>query len=829
MDLLRRHNTDPRLIGLAEVVDTAPKKPALAVRQVVDSMEAMEARLIEAFDARFGTQKETLTSKFAELQQQLDEQAVRLQQMQVKVDLSLDTLGKVQQERGLDLEHEAAGTDQAKAKGTDQAKAKGIHGPSPPPLAIPNNGAGLGVAGHAPGHTLPPQPPPRARPQQQLTSPASGPQVEFPPTTPIVRDVVESSSSGTDSGRRSNWVPKMDFPKFAGTDARIWIDQCHTFFELYQIPAGFRVAAATMYLREGAAHWYQSYKKLVGFHDWDRFCVDLLLEFECDNQRDKNRELLALKQTGSVMEYRRQFDLLVYQIRLYDPAFGGLMVVSHFVDGLKEELKAAVEIQMPTTVQQACLCAQVQEGVLARAQQHTDQVGRKDYGAKSYSGSRFEKGDLWKAKQLKDYRRANGLCFSCGEKYVPGHQCALQQPAQVKAMQQVEILSDEILDAITKGEDTDEEQPMRVSLHALSGTDHCNSIRLRALVGNKVILILIDSGSSHSFIDSALLDKLQCETTPVPSTSVEVANGQVMTCNKQVSNLSWWVQGHTFRSDLKVLDLGGYDAILGMDWLSLWGAMTCHWKEKWLQFMHHGELIKLQGLHNGPIVIQTDHKSLCYLEDQVLDSELQKEAMTKLIGLQYSFPYRKGVDHIAADALSRVGHFMQLSAVSVAQPIWLQEVLNSYEMDPAAQALLPALAISTDDHPRIGDAAYKLDLHDTCLIHLVFHVSQLKTFVPDHTPVFTSLPVPVELNADEVYPEEILERRLVKRGNAAHLQVQIKWANLPDEVATWEDYEVLRARFKTAPAWGHAGSQGGGNVTAMSSVHGGDTLKERKV
>ena len=131
-----------------------------------------------------------------------------------------------------------------------------------------------------------------------------------------MREYIENSGGGAESSGRSNWVPKMDFPKFEGTDAQIWIDQCHTFFELYQIPAGFRVAAATMYLHEGAAHWYHSYKKLAGFHDWDKFCHDLLVEFECDNQRDKNRELLALRQTGSVLEYRRQFDLIVYQIRL---------------------------------------------------------------------------------------------------------------------------------------------------------------------------------------------------------------------------------------------------------------------------------------------------------------------------------------------------------------------------------------------------------------------------------------------------------------------------------------------------------------------------------
>lgn len=38
-------------------------------------------------------------------------------------------------------------------------------------------------------------------------------------------------------------------------------------------------------------------------------------------------------------------------------------------------------------------------------------------------------------------------------------------------------------------------------------------------------------------------------------------------------------------------------------------------------------------LIRGPFVIKTDHKALCHLDDQSLDTELQKKAMTKLIGL----------------------------------------------------------------------------------------------------------------------------------------------------------------------------------------------------
>lgn len=115
---------------------------------------------------------------------------------------------------------------------------------------------------------------------------------------------------------------------------------------------------------------------------------------------------------------------------------------------------------------------------------------------------------------------------------------------------------------------------------------------------------------------------------------------------------------------------------------------------------------------------------------------------------------------------------------------------------------------------KIGSAAYSLALPDHSLVHPVFHVSQLKAHVPANIPVFSVLPQPVVLDAADVVPEEILDRRLVKKGNAAQVQVLIKWTSLPADHATWEDYNVVKERFPTAAAWGQAASSAGGTVTA---------------
>jgi hypothetical protein len=98
-----------------------------------------------------------------------------------------------------------------------------------------------------------------------------------------------------------------------------------------------------------------------------------------------------------------------------------------------------------------------------------------------------------------------------------------------------------------------------------------------------------------------------------------------------------------------------------------------------------------------PFIIKTDHKSMCHLQDQTLSTDMQRKVMTKLVGLQFKLQYKKGPENTVADALSRVGQHFQSSVVSVVLPIWIQEVLNSYSVDPNAQKLLQQLVVHSPD------------------------------------------------------------------------------------------------------------------------------------
>jgi hypothetical protein len=114
---------------------------------------------------------------------------------------------------------------------------------------------------------------------------------------------------------------------------------------------------------------------------------------------------------------------------------------------------------------------------------------------------------------------------------------------------------------------------------------------------------------------------------------------------------------------------------------------------------------------------------------------------------------------------------------------------------------------------RIGKVAYRLDLPAASKIHNVFHVSQLKEYRPDYTPVFTELPTAPLLDSVDPEPEAVLDRHMMKKGNQAVVQVLIKWKNLPEETATWEDWDILKTNFPVVFTWGQASASPGGSVT----------------
>jgi Retroviral aspartyl protease len=81
-----------------------------------------------------------------------------------------------------------------------------------------------------------------------------------------------------------------------------------------------------------------------------------------------------------------------------------------------------------------------------------------------------------------------------------------------------------------------------------------------------------------------------------------VANGARMITNSKCSCLKFSLQGHEFIGDFKLLQIQGYDLILGMDWLSQFKPMLVGWNNKWIEFDKQGTKVKLQVREERAVV-----------------------------------------------------------------------------------------------------------------------------------------------------------------------------------------------------------------------------------
>jgi hypothetical protein len=359
------------------------------------------------------------------------------------------------------------------------------------------------------------------------------------------------------------------------------------------------------------ALWLKAYRLRHEISSWPVLMAAVEEKFGADNHRKYMKQLLSLKQRGMVEEYQQQFEELSYQVAIQNPHYEEQFYVSQFIRGLKSELRAAIESQVPETVERAILLALVQQELLAEAKPwaHRPQPQHKPepvvpHADVTRQAAKIGNGDLWRDRELRDYRKANNLCFWCGEKYDPTHQCARKPTAELHALateDTPEQLSDEVLN-ILEMQDIAEAQQLSLSIHALADTESNNTICLRAMVGNQVLLVLVDSGSTGSFLNSSMLPQLNCNVQPTQPVTVHLANNEELVCDQCVPNLSWWVQGETFHTPMRVLPLGAYDAILGVNWLKKHGPIKGDWELKTLRVTNMGKRITLQGVQQTDLV-----------------------------------------------------------------------------------------------------------------------------------------------------------------------------------------------------------------------------------
>jgi hypothetical protein len=171
-----------------------------------------------------------------------------------------------------------------------------------------------------------------------------------------------------------------------------------------------------------------------------------------------------------------------------------------------------------------------------------------------------------KAAALRSYRRALGLCYKCNERWNKDHKCA--PTVQLQAVQQLwELLQpeDEGSEPSIISEASGDQLFFTIPKSALTGSSAPRTIKLIAFIQDQVVSILIDCGSTNSFVSEPLATRLTNVAVLPVSSAVQVAGGRTLHCATILQNDRWSVDDCVFYTDLRVLSLTAYDVVIGMD------------------------------------------------------------------------------------------------------------------------------------------------------------------------------------------------------------------------------------------------------------------------
>ncbi|XP_041009343.1 uncharacterized protein LOC121253391 [Juglans microcarpa x Juglans regia] len=211
-------------------------------------------------------------------------------------------------------------------------------------------------------------------------------------------------------------------------------------------------------------------------------------------------------------------------------------------------------------------------------------------------------------------RREKGLCYHCESKWHPGHRCNSPKLYLIEEVveesedcgEDTRQLADQIEEPDSKVEKT-LQNPPEISLHALIGSVGPKTMQVKGRIGNQWVIILIDLGSTHNFLDPDVISRVPLPIVANDTVRVKVANGELVDSEGKVKGVHVGIQWAMFVLDMYVLVLVGCDMVLGVHWLQGLGPILWNFKELTMQFNYHQSAVLLKGLtsqtwiEEGPI------------------------------------------------------------------------------------------------------------------------------------------------------------------------------------------------------------------------------------
>lgn len=135
----------------------------------------------------------------------------------------------------------------------------------------------------------------------------------------------------------------------------------------------------------------------------------------------------------------------------------------------------------------------------------------------------------------------------------------------------------------------------QISLHAMAGIPAIDTFRLYGVNNHARVTILVDSDSTHNFIQPRVAKFLGLAMEETMALRVMVGNDSVLECRQLCPATSLLIQDHSFTVTLRILPLSGADVVLGIEWLSILGPIITDYTSFTMHFSHLGQPVSLHA------------------------------------------------------------------------------------------------------------------------------------------------------------------------------------------------------------------------------------------
>eukprot|EP00253_Pinus_taeda_P035116 PITA_35116 len=282
-----------------------------------------------------------------------------------------------------------------------------------------------------------------------------------------------------------------------------------------------------------------------------------------------------------------------------------------FISGLQEAIKAHIQLHHPPTWIEACKLARNVERALA-AESTRPNFTAKGPPTQAHSMTQTLKVQKVSPVEMAE-RRKRGLCYYCDEKYSPGHKCKEPKFFQIDATDYSSSEEDPQLEepkAVEEDNQKDNvpDEPV-ISLHALAGISSPQTLKIRGFIKHRLVVVLIDSGSTHNFIHQKVAEAVHCFVQAVSNFQVQIADGGTMKCEGHCENVKLKMGDYQLKTHMFAIHMGGCDIVLGAEWLRTFGPITMDFQELYMSFKQKNFTHTLRGLQAGAPSIISSHRT----------------------------------------------------------------------------------------------------------------------------------------------------------------------------------------------------------------------------